>query len=169
VDTYLKTLQDELASAIAGLSWDRLDWHPPGKWSGAQVLEHLYLSYTGSTKGFSRVLAAEKATSTPITWTQRRNIVIALGLGYLGSGREAPSSLRPRGLPIEKITGEIAQKIAELDDMIATCEKKLGRGPLMDHPFLGPLTGRQWRKFHLVHGRHHVKQIRKLKDGKSMG
>jgi hypothetical protein len=30
----------------------------------------------------------------------------------------------------------------------------------MDHPFLGPLTASQWRKFHLVHGRHHARQIR---------
>jgi hypothetical protein len=25
---------------------------------------------------------------------------------------------------------------------------------------LGPFSIEQWRKFHLVHGRHHVKQIR---------
>jgi len=24
---------------------------------------------------------------------------------------------------------------------------------------LGPLTASQWRKFHWIHGRHHVKQI----------
>ncbi|MGZ4836286.1 MAG: DUF1569 domain-containing protein [Terriglobales bacterium] len=30
----------------------------------------------------------------------------------------------------------------------------------MDHPFLGPLTADEWRKFHWVHGRHHTRQIR---------
>jgi hypothetical protein len=30
---------------------------------------------------------------------------------------------------------------------------------------LGPLTGAQWRKFHLVHGRHHARQIRQLRAG----
>jgi hypothetical protein len=34
----------------------------------------------------------------------------------------------------------------------------------LDHPILGPLTGGQWRKFHLVHGLHHVKQIRRLRE-----
>jgi hypothetical protein len=29
---------------------------------------------------------------------------------------------------------------------------------------LGPLTAGQWRKFHLIHGRHHAKQIRRLSD-----
>jgi hypothetical protein len=28
---------------------------------------------------------------------------------------------------------------------------------------LGPLTIRQWRKFHLIHGRHHIKQIRAIR------
>jgi hypothetical protein len=26
------------------------------------------------------------------------------------------------------------------------------------------LTGRQWRKFHWVHGHHHLKQIRDLRQ-----
>jgi uncharacterized protein DUF1569 len=86
-----------------------------------------------------------------------------LGFGYLPSGREAPSFSRPRGLPAEKVLTDIAGKISEMDEMIARCEKKLGSGKLLDHPILGPLTGAQWRKFHLVHGRHHMKQIRKLK------
>jgi hypothetical protein len=34
----------------------------------------------------------------------------------------------------------------------------------LDHPILGPFSIAQWRKFHLVHGLHHVKQIQRLKD-----
>jgi hypothetical protein len=52
-----------------------------------------------------------------------------------------------------------------MDAMIARCEKQQGRSrKLLDHPILGPLTGNQWRKFHLVHGLHHVKQIRRLRQ-----
>jgi len=62
------------------------------------------------------------------------------------------------------VLSEIALKIAEMDDCIARCEQKLGSRPaLLDHPILGPLTGSQWRKFHLVHGLHHAKQIRRLR------
>ena len=68
---------------------------------------------------------------------------------------------RPRGVPIEKVLAEIGAKIAEMDEIITRCEEKLGaRSKLLDHPILGPLTAAQWRKFHLVHGRHHIKQIR---------
>jgi hypothetical protein len=31
---------------------------------------------------------------------------------------------------------------------------------------LGPLTGAQWRKFHLVHGLHHQKQLLRLRAGR---
>jgi hypothetical protein len=29
------------------------------------------------------------------------------------------------------------------------------------HPVLGPLNTAQWRKFHYMHGHHHVLQMRK--------
>lgn len=160
MDRGLEILQKELASVISGLTAEQLRWHPPGKWSAAEVLEHLYLTYTGTTKGFSRVLAAQKAATTPVTWAQRRNKLVVLGFGYLPSGREAPSFSRPRGLVVDQVMSEIASKIGEMDDLITRCEHELGTGNLLDHPILGPLSAQQWRKFHLVHGRHHVRQIR---------
>jgi hypothetical protein len=164
VHSPLKKLQQELASVIRGLTPEKLSWHPPGKWCAAEVLEHLYLTYTGTTKGFSRVLAADKPITTPVTWIQRRNVVIVLGFSYLPSGRQAPSFASPRGLAVEQVIAEIAPKISEMDEMIVRCEEKLGQGKLLDHPILGPLTGAQWGKFHLIHGRHHMKQIQKLEE-----
>lgn len=87
-----------------------------------------------------------------------------LGLSYLPTGREAPQFTLPRGTPGETVQAEIGLRISEMDDMIARCEGKFGlRRKLLDHPILGLLTGEEWRKFHLVHGRHHVKQIRRLR------
>lgn len=159
---HLKTLQRELAAELSRLTPEHLRSHPPGKWCAAEILEHLYLTYTGTIKGFSRVLEAGKTATSPITWIQRRNLLIVLGLGYLPSGREAPSSTRPRGLDGQKVLAEITFRIDEMDETITRCEARLGTGKLLDHPILGPLTGAQWRKFHLVHGRHHLKQIRQL-------
>jgi hypothetical protein len=51
-----------------------------------------------------------------------------------------------------------------MDELIAKWEARHGKQTrLLDHPVLGPLTARQWRKFHWVHGRHHVKQILRLR------
>ncbi len=165
MNSQLQELQAEIASAVAGLSAEQMRSHPPGKWCAAQVLEHLYLTYTGTTKGFSRVLGAEKLLVAGPTWRQRGRKLVVVGFGYLPSGREAPQFTRPCGAPSEKVLAEIGLKIAEMDDMIARCEEKFGRrNKLLDHPILGPLTGAQWRKFHLVHGLHHVKQIRRLRQ-----
>jgi hypothetical protein len=158
-------LQNEIASSVAGLTGEQWTSRPPGKWCAAEILEHLYLTYTGTIKGFSRVLEAQKPLATNPTWVQRGRRLIVLGLSYLPSGREAPKFTRPRGAATENVQAEIGPKIAAMDDMIARCELKLGKNSkLLDHPILGPLSGGQWRKFHLVHGLHHVKQIRQLKS-----
>ena len=166
MDSRLQRLQEEIASAVAGLSAEQLSWHPPGKWCAAEILEHLYLTYTGTVKGFERVVAAGKPLGTAQSWAQRRRTLVVVGLGYFPSGREAPPMARPRGLPREQVLAEIGPKIAEMDEIIARCEEKMGPGgKLLDHPVLGPLTATQWRKFHLVHGLHHVKQLRRLRRG----
>jgi hypothetical protein len=123
------------------------------------------LTYTGTIKGFERVVAAGKGIASPQTWAQRGRTFVVVGLGYLPSGRESPSVARPRGLSPEKVLAEIGPKIVEMDSIIARCEEQLGsRCKLLEHPILGPLTASQWRKFHLVHGLHHVKQLRRLRE-----
>ena len=163
MDAHLAELQQTLQSATNGLSEQQLSWHPAGKWCIAEVLEHLYLTYTGTIKGFERALAAGKSTARPRTWADRGRAFVVVGLGYLPSGRQAPAVARPIGLPREKVLAEIVPKIAEMDEIIRRCEQQIGAGTKLDHPILGPLTLRQWRKFHLVHGRHHAKQIHKLR------
>jgi hypothetical protein len=56
-----------------------------------------------------------------------------------------------------------------MDAIVAQCEARFGCGKVLDHPILGPLTAAQWRKFHLIHGRHHVKQIDRLREQASGG
>ena len=45
MDPRLDRLKQSLDSAVEGMSSEELAWHLPGKWSAAQVLEHLYLTY----------------------------------------------------------------------------------------------------------------------------
>ena len=80
-------------------------------------------------------------------------------------GREAPPLSRPRGLPADKVLAEIGVKLTEMNDAMEQCALKLGATvKVLDHPVLGPLSVTQWGKFHLVHGLHHVKQIRRLRE-----
>jgi hypothetical protein len=165
VDRHLKRLQREIESILSDISGEGLTWHRAGKWSAAEILEHLYLTYTGTTKGFERMLQSGGPHTTPPSWKQRVGKLLVLEFGYLPAGREAPSMSRPRGLPPEQVKAEIVSKMAAMHDMIALGAQKFGTGKqLLDHPILGPLTASQWTKFHLIHGRHHIKQIRRLQQ-----
>jgi hypothetical protein len=82
----------------------------------------------------------------------------------LPKGRKSPEAAKPKGMPAENILAEINSRILQLDDVIQKCESKFGKRTFVaNHPILGPFTMQQWRKFHWVHGRHHVKQIERMR------
>jgi hypothetical protein len=165
MDSLLEELQRTLEAAVEGMSAEQLKWHPAGKWCAAEILEHLYLSYTGTTRGFERVIQAGKPATMRRTMKQFGRTLVVLAIGYLPEGRQAPASTRPKGLPAEKVRSELAEKISAMDAIILECEARFGKkAKLLDHPILGPLTARQWRKFHLIHGRLHSKQIVRLRQ-----
>ncbi|HYM06222.1 MAG TPA: DinB family protein [Terriglobales bacterium] len=160
MDSYLERLRQTITSATGDMSVEELTRQPEGKWSVAQVLEHLYLTYTGTQKAFERCLKAGKPLAGIPTLKQRVATTAVTGLGYFPKGRKSPDQVLPRGVLAEKVVAEIGPQIVTMDKAIADCEARYGsRVRVLDHPVLGPLTARQWRKFHLVHGRHHVKQI----------
>jgi hypothetical protein len=167
MDANLEKLQRALADAIAGMSEEEMNRHTEGKWCAAEVLEHLYLTYTGTLKGFERATQKGHPPMKPANLRQRVGKVMVLVFGRMPEGRKAPAMATPKGLPREKVRAEIGAKIGEMDEIIARYESQVGAGKkVMEHMILGPLTAVEWRKFHLVHGLHHVKQIRALRAGK---
>ena len=129
MDPRLERLQKEIVSAIAGLRPEQWTSHPSGKWSTNEVLEHLYLTYTGTIKGFQRVAEAGKPLATNQSWAQRGRALVVVGFGYFPSGREAPPVARPRGVPAEKVQSEIGLKISEMEDIMVAMRKQAGRAP----------------------------------------
>jgi hypothetical protein len=164
MDFFLEKLKLALNSALEGMSDEQMRWHPAEKWCAAEVLEHLYLTYTGTVKGFERVRDAGKPLAVPASMKQRLQTFMVLSFNYLPEGRKAPKNTVPRGLEPAKVKAGLAQRLAEMDGIIAQCEAAFGRVKLLDHPILGPLTAAQWRKFHWIHGRHHARQIVKLRE-----
>ena len=160
----LQQLKESLESAVDGMSSQQLSWHLPGKWCASQVLEHLYLTYTGTIKGFERVLTSGKSLATRASVAHRALTFVVVGLGHMPAGRKTPAVAQPRGMPAEKVRNELGAKLAAMDAILAECETRFGpHTKLLDHPILGPLTVAQWRKLHLVHGRHHHKQLLRLR------
>jgi hypothetical protein len=165
MDSRLEKLKENLESAVEGMSREQLGWHLPGKWCAAEVLEHLYLTYTGTIKGLEKVITSDKPLATRASMAHRVRTFVVVGLGHMPAGRKAPAMVQPRGLPAEQVRNEIGAKLVAMDGIIAKCEARFGRQvKLLDHPILGPLTAKQWRKLHLVHGRHHQKQLLRLRE-----
>jgi uncharacterized protein DUF1569 len=165
MDTRLEKLKENLESAVDGMSRQQLSWHPPSKWCAAEVLEHLYLTYTGTIHGFERVIRKGKPLASRASMAHRVLTLVVVGLGRMPAGRKAPAMVLPKGLPAEQVRSEIGAKMAAMDAIIAQCEARFGRRvKLLDHPILGPLSAMQWRKLHLVHGRHHLKQLLRLRE-----
>jgi uncharacterized protein DUF1569 len=164
MDSRLEKLKQSLESAVKGMSSEQLSWHLPGKWCAAEVLEHLYLTYAGTISGFEKVITSGKPLATRASMEQRVLTFVIVGLGHMPR-RNAPAASQPRGLPAELVRNTIGVKLAAMDAIIAQCEASFGRQvKLLDHPILGPLTATQWRKLHLVHGRHHRKQLLRLRE-----
>ena len=161
MNSYLEHLQRELESATEGATTASLDQAPAGKWNVAQVLEHLFLTYKNTNKGIVKCLESGVPLATSATLKHRLGTLLVVGFGYLPGGRKAPERATPRGMPAAEVQNAIFSEIQRMDSGLRDCETRFGPGTkIMDHPFLGPLTAAQWRKFHWVHGRHHARQIR---------
>ena len=137
-------------------------WHhaPPGKWSCAQIFEHLLLSYTATTTGTRKAMEIGKPLGGRPTLRDRVSTFYVAGLGLMPSGRRAFESVTPKEGAGPQALGQFNDALVAMDATLADAEKRFGsRVRLLDHPILGPLTANQWRRFHRTHARHHLKQV----------
>jgi hypothetical protein len=167
----LQSALDEIDSATRGMTADQLDFHPEGKWSAAQVLEHLAMTFELTAQGAERCLAAGKNLASSPTFKQRMMQFVVIDLKRFPQGRKSPERVAPQGHTkgLEAVQ-RIRKALITMDERLAECEAKLPAGGcLMDHPVLGPLTQRGWRTFHYVHTRHHMVQVRALRERAARG
>jgi len=159
--SYLERLHAELESALGDASGEALLKAPFGKWSSAQILEHLYLTYKGTNKGIAKCLTDGRPLATKASMKHHVGKLVVIGLGHMPRGAKAPERSTPRGVLGEEVRGAILAEMEKMTAGLEECERRFGvRTKIMDHPILGPLTAKEWRKFHWVHGRHHLRQIR---------
>jgi len=162
--SYLQRTQQAIDDAVRGMTPEQLAWHADGKWSAAAILEHLALTYRGTAKGMERCLQAGRPSATTAGFRVRVASFVVTGLRYMPSGRQSPAVVAPQGMAPETVLETLRLHLAAADDALSRCEARFGAGvKIANHPFLGPLTARQWRTFHWVHARHHMKQIVRLR------
>jgi hypothetical protein len=160
VSPELEQIRREVERVAAVMSPDDWAYSAPGKWSCAQILEHLLLSYKATTKGAQAAIQSGKPLGGHPTLKDRLATFYVARLGLLPSGRKAPNQTIPNnGSGIQSLR-QFNDALVAMDASLTDAEKRFGSAvKILDHPILGPLDAKDWRRVHLTHARHHLKQI----------
>jgi hypothetical protein len=126
-------------------------------------MEHLLLTYSGAEKALNARLAKGRPTVAKPTTQQRIKQFALCRLGYFPPGRKAPEMVIPaptsHALSGAELTAAAEEHLTRFDAHCTQTEQLFGSTQCAGHHILGPLSADQWRRFQLVHGRHHLKQI----------
>jgi len=160
--SYAQLLQEQTAQA--------LEVHPindPSRWNARQIVDHLILTYRSSSAVFRERLAKGRPTQSKPGAYQSVQQFFVCRFGFFPTGRPAPPGVVPAAIPSEPLNGEalaanMQTELEAMDELLIACEEQFGARKFATHQILGPISVEQWRKFHVVHGAHHLKQLRSL-------
>jgi hypothetical protein len=165
MNSTLHQLQREIADSLRSLDATQTQLRPrPNKWSIQQIIEHLLLTYSSTETAINARLAKRTPTRARPTLSHRVFQFAVTRCGYFPNGREAPEMVTPQTtthpLSGEDLAHAAAEHLARLDLLFTEAETLFGpASQCASHTVLGPLNIDQWRKFQLIHGEHHLKQI----------
>jgi len=145
----------ELLRLLEGMSDERLFRRPgPGRWSPAEVAEHIALVEESAGKVIRRLRKVALGEAEPFPPAPP-------GQTRPDGRRLAPSAVEPKGglsrpelLAFLRVVRE--RLVAEVKE---SGEKRLAHPPTYGHPFLGELTGLGWLQTLVYHERHHLRQM----------
>jgi hypothetical protein len=155
----------ELSALVLDPLRDRADaeWErgPAGKWTPAQIVEHLALGLASSAETFQKRQNHAPMSRRPRTPAEIIARLFIFGLRWFPPGRKAPS----RATPGAQITRRMAEDhfltgLAGWGDVEQNVLPARSHDLFVKHPRMGDLTIEEWLRFHLIHGRHHARQIR---------
>jgi len=136
------------------------DWQraPAGKWTPAQIVEHLAISLERSARGFEAPQGGQRRR--PPTLIERVARWLVFGLAWTPPGVRAARGTTPAARveagDAERHFRDGLARWASLESRPA----EVNPGTFVRHPRLGDLDLEEWIRFHVWHCRHHAKQIR---------
>src|ERR1700677_3806085 len=167
----LERVVSQISSEVLGLDAETTQLHPNGlayKWSAQQVVEHLVLGYRLTSSALeNRLSKGRLSRNHKRTYLQWSLQLMVLSFGKLPQGVPALDETMPVAGSFAAMEGRqlgylMRQEIDAMDTMFDRCRRKFGMERVALHPFLGPLRVDQWRRFHVVHGLHHLDQLRSV-------
>jgi Protein of unknown function (DUF1569) len=167
----LERVVSQIGSEVLGLDAETTQLHPNGlayKWSAQQVVEHLVLGYRLTSRALeTRLSKGRLSRNRKCTYLQWSLQLMILTLGKLPRGVPALDETMPVAGGFAAMDGQqlgnlMSQEIDAMDKLFDACRRKFSMERVAVHPFLGPLRVDQWRRFHVVHGLHHLTQLRSV-------
>src|SRR5690349_6081799 len=153
-------LPDVVLGPLAGRP--ESDWQraPAGKWTPAQIVEHLNIALDYSARTFAERRAKPPMRRRPRTPGEWALGLLIIDIGWFPPGRRAPPASRP---PDHVDPGPAEAKFRKAHALLVELGRALLPGRRRDlfvrHIVFGDLTLEEWLRFHVVHCRHHAKQI----------
>jgi Protein of unknown function (DUF1569) len=171
----LEDLHQRYQKRLAGKDCDGCQLRPArslrGKedaWTTQEVVEHLVLTYRNTGALFERYLARNSPSTRPITGKHRILQFLVIRCGGFPRGVSSPEHVWPgrSGMPPmsgEELAATLRSELDAMDAKLEKCRQAFCNSPLAPHFAFGPLTADQWRRFHFVHGCHHLKQLDRIR------
>jgi hypothetical protein len=167
----LEQVVSQISIEVLRLDAEKTQLHPNGlayKWSAQQVVEHLVLGYRLTSSALeTRLNKGRLSRNRKRTYLQWSLQLMILSFGKLPRGVPALDEVMPVAGSFAAMDGQqlgnlIRQEMEAMDKLFDACRRKFGMERVAVHPFLGPLRVDQWRRFHVVHGLHHLTQLRSV-------
>jgi Protein of unknown function (DUF1569) len=167
----LERVASQFSSEVLSLDAETTQLHPNGlnfKWNAQQVVEHLVLGYRLTSGALeTRLNKGRLSRNQKRTYLQWSLQLMILTFGRLPQGVPALDETVPVAGRFPAMDGQqlgdfLRREIDAMDKLFDACRRKFGMERVAIHPFLGPLRVDQWRRFHVVHGLHHLTQLRSV-------
>jgi hypothetical protein len=167
----LEPVVSQISSEVLALDAETTQLHPNDltyKWSAQQVVEHLVLGYRLTSGALeTRLNKGRLSRNQKRTYLQWLLQLMVLSFGRLPRGVPALDETMPVAGHFAAMDGQqlgdlMRLEISTMDSLFDACRRKFAMERVAAHPFLGPLRVDQWRRFHVVHGLHHLTQLRSV-------
>ncbi len=163
----LKSVFDDLAAELSHFDVVSANVHPHGQrhcWTVRQVVEHLVLSMDATSaeveKRLTKGRVAHHSMRTRTEWMLQ---LMMLSAGHMPSGVPAPADQVPAeensGAGVRDLVSQLELALEQMDGSLDRARQRFGMERVGRHFLLGPLRVDQWRRYHVLHMRQHLKQI----------
>jgi hypothetical protein len=167
----LQRVLHQIDDELNGLDAETTQIHPRGftyRWNSQQVIEHLVLGYRETNRQLEvRLSKGHRPRKADRTWLQWVLQLMILSFGRLPRGAPAMEETSPVKGRFGAMNGAqlcelLGQEMEAFDEVLDRCRRKFGMERIIYHPLLGPLRVDQLRRFHVLHGVHHLAQLREV-------